>query len=94
VLIALQGAAEVDLGGDTHQLLPGHALFMPAGATHAVRAAQRGRAACCSPRLAPPARDAVDAGTIAKGFPVLTLNTSFQLRNFDFAPGGLCRPLQ
>ena len=40
VLIALQGAAEVDLGGDTHQLLPGHALFMPAGATHAVRAAQ------------------------------------------------------
>jgi len=40
VLIGMQGAAEVDLGGETHQVLPGHALHMPAGATHAVRAAQ------------------------------------------------------
>ena len=40
VLVCLQGAAEVDLGGETHTLLPGAALHMPANATHAVRAPQ------------------------------------------------------
>ena len=39
VLVCLQGAAEVDLGGATHALVPGDALHMDAGAPHAVRAA-------------------------------------------------------